>query len=72
MVGSEKPNNNTKKTGDIGIAYVYNRSEKYQLIQQADEYNVPLKLVLFLQEEGYDIEPDVTFHEEIDGDNGDG
>ena len=51
-----------KKTG--AIAYVYNRSEKYQLIQNAEEYEVPTKLVTFLQEEGYDIEPDVTFGED--------
>ena len=51
-----------KKTG--AIAYVYNRSEKYQLIQNAEEYEVPPKLVTSLQEEGYDIEPDVTFGED--------
>jgi hypothetical protein len=51
-----------KKTG--AIAYVYNRSEKFQLIQNANDYEVPSKLVQFLQDEGYDMEPDVTFGEQ--------
>ena len=50
------------KTG--AIAYVYNRSEKHQLIQNALDYEVPATLVTFLQEEGHYIEPNVTFESE--------
>ena len=53
-----------KKTGSI--AYVYNRTERYQLISNAEEYEVPKKLVALLEEDGYYTEPDGALEDNLE------